>query len=57
MKGRFKMQYVEDEFTKELKADFKEIIMQLRGSNVKDILRVLFSLLMGSIVIISICLI
>jgi hypothetical protein len=57
MKGRFKMQYIEDEFTKELKADFKEIIMQLRESNVKDILRVLFSLLMGSIVIISICLI
>ena len=51
------MQYIEDEFTRELKADFKEIIMQLRESNVKDILRVLFSLLMGSIVIISICLI
>jgi hypothetical protein len=51
------MTYIEDEFTRDLKADFQEIIMQVKGSNVKDILRVLFGLLMGSIFIISICLI
>ena len=51
------MNYIEDEFTRDLKADFQEIIMQLKETNVKDILRVLFSLLMGSVFIISICLI
>ena len=57
MKGNFKMKYIEDEFTRDLKADFQEIIMQLRGSNLKDILQVLFCLLMGSIIIIGVCLI
>ena len=51
------MKYVEEEFTRDLKADFKEIIMQVKGSNLKDILKGLFCLLMGSIFIISICLI
>ena len=57
MKGNFKMKYIEDEFTRDLKADFKEIIMQVKESNIKDILQVLFCLLMGSIIIIGICLI
>jgi hypothetical protein len=51
------MKYVEDEFTRDLKADIKEIIMQVKGSNIKDIFQVLFSLLAGSAFIISICLI
>jgi hypothetical protein len=51
------MRYVEDEFTRDLKADFQEIMMQVKGSNAKDIFQVLFSLLMGSAFIISICLI
>ena len=51
------MTYIEDEFTRDLKADFKEIIIQVRGSNIKDILQGLFCLLMGSVFIISICLI
>lgn len=57
MKGNLKMKYIEDEFTKDLKADFKEIIMQVKGSNPKDTFQILFSLLMGSIIIIGICLI
>ena len=57
MKGNLKMKYIEDEFTRDLKADFQEIIMQVKGSNIKDILQVLFCLLMGSIIIIGICLI
>ena len=57
MKGNLKMKYIEDEFTRDLKADFKEIIMQLKGSNLKDILQVLFCLLVGSIFIIGVCLI
>lgn len=57
MKGNFKMKYIEDEFTRDLKADFQEIIMQLKGSNIKDILQVLFCLLVGSIFIIGVCLI
>lgn len=51
------MKYIEDEFTRDLKADFQEIIMQLKETNVKGILQVLFSLLAGSIFIISISLI
>lgn len=51
------MKYIEDEFTRDLKADIQEIIMQVKGSNVKDIFQVLFCLLMGSVFIISICLI
>ena len=51
------MTYIEDEFTRDLKADFQEIMMQVKGSNVKDVLRVLFGLLAGSVFIISICLI
>lgn len=51
------MKYIEDEFTRDLKADFQEIIMQLKGSNIKDILQVLFCLLVGSIFIIGVCLI
>jgi pyruvate-formate lyase-activating enzyme len=57
MKGNFKMKYIEDEFTRDLKADFQEIIMQVKGSNAKDIFQVLFCLLAGSVFIISICLI
>lgn len=51
------MKYIEDEFTRDLKADFQEIIMQVKGSNLKDVLQVLFSFLMGSIIIIGVCLI
>ena len=51
------MTYIEDEFTRDLKADFQEIIMQVKESNVKDILQVLFCLLMGFIIIIGVCLI
>ena len=51
------MKYIEDEFTSELKADFKEIMMQVKQTTIKDTLRVLFSLLMGSIIIIGVCLI
>ena len=51
------MSYIEDEFTRDLKADFQEIIMQLKESNIKDVLQVLFSFLMGSIIIIGVCLI
>ena len=51
------MNYIEDEFTRDLKADFQEIIMQVKGSNLKDILQVLFCLLSSSVIIIGICLI
>ena len=51
------MKYVEDEFTRDLKADFQEIMTQVKGSNIKDILQVLFCLLMGFIFTIGICLI
>ena len=51
------MNYIEDEFTRDLKADFQEIMMQVKGSNLKDIFQVLFCLLMGSVIIIGICLI
>lgn len=51
------MKYIEDEFTRDLKADFKEIIMQVKGNSIKDTFKVLFSLLMGLIIIIGVCLI
>lgn len=51
------MQYIEDEFTSDLKADFKEIIKTVKECTIKDIFQVLFCLLMGSIIIIGICLI
>jgi hypothetical protein len=52
-----RFEYVEDEFTRDLKAHFQEIIMQVKESNIKDIFQVLYCLLMGSAFIISICLI
>ena len=51
------MTYIEDEFTRDLKADFQEIIMQVKGSNIKDILKGLFCFLSSSIIIIGVCLI
>lgn len=57
MKGFKKMQYIEDEFTSDLKADFKEIIKTVKECTIKDILRGLFAFVMNSIIIIGICLI